>query len=293
MPEKPGQTGYHDGVIRFVLAFIAAHIVTEYGGQQPWLTRVFSIDYYIEYGSTLAITILDIHIVYWVTLQLDRKFSWLDHPVFRGLLQVAFGLLLPTLITFLLAAGYFRLYGMDILDTNYHLYALPFISSLIALFNVYYLVRYLLREREHYWQMVLQSDRDNSMVAPATMPAPEPGMPLLEKSVFIVHTPTRSFPVATGDIAYFYREEGQVYLRAFAGNKHILSQSLEQIEEQLNKDDFFRVARHMIASRAAVRGYEKDTYGKLSLKLEPTPEYKRSITISQNKAGKFREWLDR
>jgi len=291
MPVKPGQHGYHDATIRFVLAFVAAHIVTEYGGQQPWLTRIFSTSYYIEYGSTLAITLLDIHIVYWITLRLDRRNSWLDHALQRSLLQLALGVVLPSLITFLLAAVYFRVYGMNILDTNYHVYALPFITSLIALFNLYYLVRYLLRERNHYRQMVLQNNKDDSLVAPVAVVSSEPNDASQEKSVFMVHTPTRSFPVATKDIAYFYRDKGNVFLRPFNGNDHILSQSLMEIEKQLNKDDFFRVARHMISNREAIKGYQNISYGKLSLEL--VPEFKEVISVSQLLAKDFKSWIDR
>lgn len=266
---------YNDGLTRLIFTVIGAHIVTEYGGDEPWLSRIMTTEYYIEFGSTFAITLLDTYLIYLATRKLDQQFSWIEHPFQRAVLQFFFGVIIPTLITFLLAALYFKAYGMNILDTNYHLYALPFIASLIFIFNVYYLVRYLV-----YWA----KSGNNKPIAEA--PA-EKGV----KSLVIVHTPTGSQPYAIENIAYFYRSSGKVFIRPFDGPDKVLDQSLDQIAERLDSHVFYRVARHMIVNHRAVKEYFPLNFGKLGIKLEPG--YKEDINVSKLQAKEFKQWLDR
>ncbi len=276
---------YGDAGIRLVAAIVGAHIVTEYGGDQPWLSRLFTKEYYIEFGSTLLITLLIIHMVYLVTVLLDRRYGWLEKPVQRVLLQLLFGIIVPTLVTFLLASLYFAIYGVNILETNYHIYALPFIVALITIFNIYYFIRYLLMMQNAASQM-LSNGRTELVLQRPPLPQPDEG-----KSVFIVQTPIKSLPVPMQDIAYFYRDRGHVYVRLFSGSDHIVSQSLEQIEGRLDSQFFFRVARHMIVNHRAIESYQPLAYGKLGLNLSPS--YKEEVNVSKPLARAFKRWMDR
>lgn len=281
---QTGNQRYNDLVLRLIFAFIGAHIVTEFGGNEPWLNRLFTREYFIEFGSTLAITLLIVQLVYWATIILDRHFDWYEKPLQRTLLQALLGILVPAIITFALATLYFAAYGVNILRTNYHIYALPFIVALIAIFNVYYLVRYLLGERSRYRKLAEQHALAASG-SPELLPATG------KAETFLVRTPTHSFPVDVASIAYFYRDQNSVYLRLFDGGDYILAQSLDTIEERLGNRQFFRVARHMIANYNAIKAYHPLPYGKLGLTIRPA--YKEEVSVSKPLARSFKLWYDR
>lgn len=283
------QSYRYDLPIRIIASLVAAYIVTEYGGNEPLLPRLLDPTYYVEFGSTLLITLLDIHTVFLATRWLDRRYDWHAVPLIRIPLQLLLGVLLPTVITFLLATAYFRSYGINILDTNYHLYALPFIALLITLCNVYYYVRYLLAEREGLQQARQQTASTARFFAISNAPsAPGEGA---NKTMFLAQTPTRTIPVPVSDIAYFFRERGRVYVRLGNGMDYFLSQSLEQIEATLDNQVFFRAARHAIVSKNAVSAFCYLDYGKLGLSLKP--DYKEMLVVSKLQARDFKKWLDR
>lgn len=275
---------YRDLGLRIAFAVTGAFIVTRFGGNDPLLVLLLTKDFYIEFGVTLVITFLVVQMVYWSTTALDRHFGWHARPLARIPLQVAFGILLPSVVTFLIAALYFAYYGANILDTNYHLYALPFIVALISIFNLYYYIRYLLAERSFYRQLSLQQT--------ASYPKNEEnpaGNPTGDRELYVARTLTRSVPVPLADIAYFYRSNGHVYLRQFSGKDLLLSQSLDAIETELDEKSFFRVARHFITHRNAVVKYDRLSTGQYLLTLDPA--FREEITVSKTQARSFKSWI--
>jgi DNA-binding LytR/AlgR family response regulator len=276
--------------VRIIAATIGAYIVTQYGGDLSLLALLLTKDFYIEFGTTLLITFLVIQLIYVTTVLLDRRVDWNQKPWQRILLQALLGVSVPTLLTFLLAALYFAWYDRNILDTNYHLYALPFIMALITMVNLYYYIRYLLAERAYYrsLQPVKIADVGTAALTTETTAAQ---MDLLTESVFIARTPTRSFPVPITEIAYFYRTNNAVFLRLFSGQDHLLGISLDTIEMQLESRGFFRVARQMIVSYAAVLDFYSESHGKLGLTLNPP--FAEETTVSKLLAKSFKAWMQR
>lgn len=274
---------YKDTAVRIILTLIGAFIVTEFGGNEPLLSELVDPTYYLEFGATLAITLLDTYYIYRLTLVLDRRYDWMERPAIRAILQLLLGVLVPVLVTFLLAALYFRAYGMSIIDAHYHLYALPFIAVLIGLFNVYYLVLYLY----HWGQSRVLAQAAQTMEYVTSGGSEDETVPA---GRIIVHTPTGSRPYDVESIAYFYRSGGKVFLQPFNGDYQILSQSLEYIETKLDANQFFMVARHMLANKKAILSYFPLEYGKLGLELQP--KYKGKVNVSKIKAARFREWFE-
>lgn len=275
---------YNDLSLRVIASLAAAHIVTEYGGSKPWLQRLLSKMYYVEFGTTLVFTFLLVYYIYRWTCFLDIRLGWHEKPVKRGILQFAGGVIAPTMGAFFLAALYFAYFDINILDTNYHLYALPFIAALITIFNTYYLIRYLIAERSYY-----QSINKEMVNIPIAETRESASTTDPQKPVFMVHTITKSFPVAVEDIAYFYRDANHVFLRPFEGEDYLLTQSLDEITKNLGNANFFRVARHMLISRRTAVSYSTLSYGKLAVTLDPP--YKELVTASKPLAHNFRLWV--
>lgn len=281
--EKPYQ--YKDGWIRFGISIIGAHIVTEYGGTEPWYKRVFTGDYYQEFGSTLIITFLITYLVFKINAFLDRRFDWTEKTLVRLMMQILLGLILPSVITFLLAALYFHLYGVNILDYNYHLYAFPFIVSLIAIFNIYYVIRYL-----HADKVAVKYQLENQRLNVISDLTKETEEEIPVKTGIIIHTPTGSFHMPVSEIACFYRTSGRVYVRSFRGTDQLVAQSLDQIEQMLDKEIFFRVARHVIVNHKAIVRYFPLNFGKIGIELNPP--FKEELNVSKLQARDFKNWFN-
>lgn len=110
------------------------------------------------------------------------------------------------------------------------------------------------------------------------------------KERFIVHYKNTLMPVDTHQIALFVRDE-LVFAYTFSGERYIPDQynTLDEIEQLLPPEQFFRANRHAIINLKAVENYRPDYTGKLHLKLR-TPLYPET-DISREKAPLFKKWL--
>ena len=111
------------------------------------------------------------------------------------------------------------------------------------------------------------------------------------KEKFIIHLRNQWVPIKTSDIACFYRENLN-YLVTFSGNKYILNfETMDEIEEVLNPEEFYRANRQSIIHVDAVQSIVPKENSKLRVFLKPP--LKLEIDISRDKAPEFRKWLDR
>ncbi|MBD1386691.1 response regulator transcription factor [Mucilaginibacter rigui] len=110
------------------------------------------------------------------------------------------------------------------------------------------------------------------------------------KKSFLVHYRDKLVPVETVKIAWFYTESEMVYGHTFDGKQYILDFTLEQLEQQLDPQLFFRANRQFIINRAAI--LEADFYfnGRLSVKVKPEPAER--ILISKARVPEFKSWMN-
>ena len=84
-------------------------------------------------------------------------------------------------------------------------------------------------------------------------------------------------------------ESRVVFLKTFDGDKLILSDNLDKYEQELSDADFFRANRQMILNRKTCASFESIENGKVRVDLLST--LGKSVTVSQKKAARFREWI--
>ncbi len=137
------KTNYNDRIFRICAAVTGAFLISEFGSTVSFFERILTWEFYIEYGSTLVISAIVIGWVYRITVWLDQRFNWIKHPVQRLFLQLLLGLGVPAIMVFCLASLYFSFYDVNILETDYLLFAFPLVQVYILLFNVYYFAFYL------------------------------------------------------------------------------------------------------------------------------------------------------
>ncbi len=111
------------------------------------------------------------------------------------------------------------------------------------------------------------------------------------KSRFLVKAGNKIRTVKTSDIAYIYTDRKLNLLVTNAGDKYPLDQSLDELIQVLDPEDFFRANRQLIIHIDAVS--EIHPYFKGRVKLALNPALDADIIISSEKTPSFKSWLDR
>ncbi len=97
-------------------------------------------------------------------------------------------------------------------------------------------------------------------------------------------------PVA--EIACFYVTEKIVNAYTFNGKVHVVDFSLEKLEEELDKNQFFRANRQFVLNIEAIDRLDNYFGGKLIVRLKGLIDIER-IVVSRGKAGLLKRWMDK
>ena len=254
---------YNDSYIRIFLALIGSHIIVAFGEDYSIYELLLDPDYYRALVSSFLMAFLVITLVYRVTLYLDKKLDWLEQALARALSQLTFGLVFPALVAFLLAAIYFYLFDLHILDTVYLKYDFPVIVLMLILVNGYYTGFY-------FYKRTVQ-------------PAEDIG------GVMIVHRSEKRIPLKVEDIAYCYHQDGNNFIRTNDGEEFLSPVSLDKLSDQLPDTSFFKVNRKMIINRDACEHFVAIDQSRLELFVRP--EFQDNIIIGQKKVKVFKDWI--
>ncbi|PYF74849.1 LytR/AlgR family response regulator transcription factor [Pedobacter nutrimenti] len=108
---------------------------------------------------------------------------------------------------------------------------------------------------------------------------------------FLVPNRDSFYTVRIEEIAYFYTEYRTT--RAVMNHKqhHIIPFTMEELEEQLDPEVFFRISRQYLINYKSISHIHNYFNGKLHIVLKPEPSEK--IIISRDKSRVFKQWLDR
>jgi DNA-binding LytR/AlgR family response regulator len=107
----------------------------------------------------------------------------------------------------------------------------------------------------------------------------------------IVHQRNMMVLIDMQEISMFYRDE-IIFLLRKDGQSFVADQaSLDEVEELLDPNQFFRANRTQIINLNTVESYRQDGTGKLYLKLKNSAA--PLVEISREKAHQFRRWLNR
>ncbi|WP_422104460.1 LytR/AlgR family response regulator transcription factor [Winogradskyella sp.] len=109
------------------------------------------------------------------------------------------------------------------------------------------------------------------------------------KSSILVNYRHQLIPLAVDDIAYFYLENQLVYCKTTSNKTYKVSKRLDQLENQLNPNDFFRANRQFIISKQSVKF--ANSLDKRKLKLVLVPENSSEVIISKLKVPLFKKWI--
>lgn len=110
------------------------------------------------------------------------------------------------------------------------------------------------------------------------------------KKSFLVFKHNKYTTVQTEQVAFIYIHNGSATIRTFKEEEYTISQSLDQAQELLATQQFFRINRQYLVNFSAIKEVEHYFARKLLVKLViPSPE---KLLIRKEKAGMFLEWLE-
>ncbi len=109
------------------------------------------------------------------------------------------------------------------------------------------------------------------------------------KTTFLISHRDQLIPIKTADIAYFMIDVGVVKATTFDNKSYSIDGKLEELEEELDPNNFYRINRQCILSRDALAKIKQYFNGKLI--VEVTPVSKEQIIVSKAKAPYFKTWV--
>jgi len=115
--------------------------------------------------------------------------------------------------------------------------------------------------------------------------------PKAYKERFLVKRGQQLQYIKVEDIAYFLAQDGLLYLYQNNGKKHVIDYTLDQLEEQVSPDQFYRISRKYIVSLDSIQTIH--SYFNSRLKLDLAPANNNEAIVSRERVSDFKGWLDR
>jgi DNA-binding LytR/AlgR family response regulator len=106
---------------------------------------------------------------------------------------------------------------------------------------------------------------------------------------FLVKQGIKLVSIETQDIAYFYTEGRVIFFRTKDGKKFVVDYTLEDLENMLQPDDFFRINRSFYISLDSVVKIDEYFGQRLILALQPSSE--KEVLVSREKVSEFKKWM--
>jgi DNA-binding LytR/AlgR family response regulator len=281
--EKVSFTGsaivkYNDFYFRVIACLFAAHILVAYGETLSIYQMLLMPYYYYALIPSFLIAFILFNIIRAINIRLDKKFDWTERTIQRAGTQIFFALVIPAVCAFLLAYIYFEIRGVNIFQTTYLKYDFQFILVQLLLINVYYIAY-------HFYLKWSHAEKTISMLA---LEYTDPVAAI--KETFQVSKGAANILLAVDEIAYFFREGESNYLRTIHSEDYFINAPLDEVQQQLPEDKFFRANRQLIINRQACKAYDLLEYGKLNVTLHPALAV--DVVVSQKRAKDFKRWLD-
>jgi DNA-binding LytR/AlgR family response regulator len=110
-----------------------------------------------------------------------------------------------------------------------------------------------------------------------------------KKERFLVKSGGSLVSIETSDIHYFFSEDGLTQATMNVGKKHIIEFTLDELEQQLDPKNFFRISRKMILNTKAIQKIH--THFNSRLKLDLTPSFHEEVFVSRERVNGFKTWL--
>lgn len=137
----------------------------------------------------------------------------------------------------------------------------------------------------------LTSRKDNTVELLASIGQAVKMLTTKYKTRFMLKVGEHLKSIAVADIMYFYSLEKATFAKLTDGRRHILDFTLEQLEELLDPQHFFRINRKYIVSAGAIHDMISYTNSRLKLVLKSSDD--TDVVVARERVQEFKNWLDR
>jgi len=96
--------------------------------------------------------------------------------------------------------------------------------------------------------------------------------------------------IEVNDIECFYSKDKTTYIHTNFGREYPLENSLEQLEEQLDPKQFFRISRKFFIHINAIKDIISYSNSRLKIQLHKFKE--NELIVSRERVKEFKNWLD-
>lgn len=111
------------------------------------------------------------------------------------------------------------------------------------------------------------------------------------KERFVVKIGEHIHTIPTADAAYFFSQEKATFLQTLEKNRFIIDYTLEQLEQLVDPEKFFRINRKYLVTLEAVKDIVTYSNSRLRLLLKHSDDM--DAIVSRDKVQEFKKWLDR
>ena len=109
------------------------------------------------------------------------------------------------------------------------------------------------------------------------------------KERFFVKAKGQFYYIPVGQVALIYAEDGINFIRTDKGQRFMLSETLEDIEKELNPSYFHRINRKMILQLSAIATIKPHLNSRLI--IETQPAFGAPVIVSRERVAEFKRWL--
>lgn len=110
------------------------------------------------------------------------------------------------------------------------------------------------------------------------------------KENFLVYAGESMRLIPTEEIALFYIQEKAVWLCTLEGQRFRLSQRMDDIQNNLDSQNFYRANRQMLVQKKAIVKIDLYFNQKLLVQIKADPNLR--VVVSKEKAADFKIWLE-
>ena len=96
--------------------------------------------------------------------------------------------------------------------------------------------------------------------------------------------------ISTDEIECFYSENKGTYIHTFDNRNYLIEATLEVLDQQLSKKEFYRISRKFIIPLKAIKEIVVYSNSRLRIVL---PTFKdQEVIVSREKVSDFKNWIE-
>ena len=111
------------------------------------------------------------------------------------------------------------------------------------------------------------------------------------KTRFVVKVGEHLRTIDVDTILYFFSQDRTTFCVTDDNRNHVLDYTLEQLEDMLDPDAFFRINRKYLVRSSAIKDIISYTNSRLKLVLKGSTD--KDIIVARERVQQFKEWLDK